>query len=285
MKPGRYISLSNSVTQTTGKEPLTLRNAYQWLAIITMLLDHIGYLYNIPVFRYAGRLAMPLYSILFVMTIRTNQVNLQRLLILAAVSQIPYQYLFRDIQLNIIFGFVIFYWTTDAIGRRNWLKAVIGLMMMFIPVSYSWYLYLSLFIFYYLHDKMMQRFSFAILTSVYTYILIASGLHWRQILAVCVPFIEGMKAPRPNKYLYRYFYPGHLIILATVFFFFPGRDAAPYNTPYEDDWPEEWNEYYGESALPYSSLIASIHGEAIRWDPCWRPDTPDRSQRQFPLRH
>ena len=40
-----------------------LRNAWQWLAMVTMLLDHLGYLYyELVAFRYIGRLAMPRLS-------------------------------------------------------------------------------------------------------------------------------------------------------------------------------------------------------------------------------
>ena len=51
---------------------------------------------------------MPLYAILFVVTIQKHQFHLKRILALALISQIPYQYIFQLPQLNIIFGFAIF---------------------------------------------------------------------------------------------------------------------------------------------------------------------------------
>ena len=145
------------------KNPLAdsggLRNAWQWLAIVTMVLDHIGYLYEIPSLRCIGRLGMPLYAILFVVTIQKHQVHLGRILLLALLSQVPYMYIFQHSfylydfrlpQLNIIFGFAIFAWTTEAVRRQNRLKIIAGFLMMCIPVSYGWYLYFTLATFYWI---------------------------------------------------------------------------------------------------------------------------------------
>lgn len=117
-------------------ESYSLRNAYQWLAIITMVLDHVGLLYELPDLRYFGRLAMPLYAILFVMTVRGGRVNFKRLFVLALASQLPVMYLFNVSKLNIIFGFCIFAWTAEAFDKRNNLQATAGMMMM-IPISYG----------------------------------------------------------------------------------------------------------------------------------------------------
>ncbi len=207
-----------------------VRNAWQWLAMLTMTLDHIGFLYPAVEFlRYPGRLGMPLYAILFVVTIQKHQIHLRRILILAFISQIPYQYIFQLPHLNIIFGFAIFAWTAEAIRQHNRLKAVVGLLMMLIPVSYGWYLYGTLAIFYFLDNKRSQRSSFFVLTAVYTYI---SSVNWRQMLAVAVPFLTWLKAPRPNKYLYRYFYPGHLAILAVIYTLTTAPVTHPPDKPY-----------------------------------------------------
>lgn len=215
---------ANSTTHTITESP-GLRNAWQWLAMITMILDHIGYFYNISPLRYIGRLGMPLYAILFVITLQKGQLNLKRVLLLALLSQVQYMYIFQDFfelhsfripQLNIIFGFAIFAWTVEGFRKRHWFTMIVGLLLMWIPVSYGWYLYATLATFYWIDNKTSQRGFFAVLTGIYTYYNYLKGGHWRQLLAVCAPFIEGIKAPRPNKYLYRYFYPGHLLVLAVM---------------------------------------------------------------------
>lgn len=220
--------------------------------MVTMLLDHIGYLYDISALRYAGRLAMPLYSILFVVTIQKNQITLRRILLLGLLAQVPYLYIFQLPHLNIIFGFAIFAWTVDAIKQRHWAKIVVGFLMMWIPVSYGWYLYFTLGTFCWLKNKYIQRGFFAVLTVVY---ICLEHIHARQLLAACVPFLTKLKAPRPNKYLYRYFYPGHLLILAVLHYLMIGTFTLPfgdrYETEYYDDIDDYYYEYYIDSPPDY----------------------------------
>lgn len=260
------------------EDKYTLRSAYQWLAMITMTMDHVGYLYSYYLLdlRYFGRLGMPFYALLFVMTARSGHVNFKRLLFIALLSQLPCMYIFEGyalktlletpfsawtfenlkfIQLNIIFGFAIFAWTVIGIQKRAPLRIISGFMMMIIPivcslfpgdhgwyryatlfqVDYGWYLYATLFIFWGLRNKILQVVVFTCVTYVYTLgywsltgmgivlpgwiCIFLQDLYWRQMLAVISPMITGVKAVRPNKYLYRYFYPGHLMILAAFRYF------------------------------------------------------------------
>ncbi len=202
-----------------------MRNAYQWIAIVTMVLDHLGYMYDISWLRYVGRISMPIYTILFVVTMKTGQVNLKRLLILALLSQPPIIYIFEDSKLNIIFGFAIFAFTAAAIEKCRWFAILAGLAMMCIPIAYGWYLYATLAAFYWLRGYWLQRGAFAAATGIYVCLTVA---HPRQLLAALAPFISGVHAPRLNKYLYRYFYPGHLYVLAVLNYFIVGSVAEPF---------------------------------------------------------
>lgn len=214
--------------------------------MITMIVDHIGYFYQISSLRYVGRLGMPLYAMLFVITVRRQQINFKRILLLGLLSQYQYLYIFGECQLNIIFGFAIFAWTAEGIRRRRLPMIITGILMMWIPVSYGWYLYATLATFCWIEHKSLQRGVFAVLTGIYSFYsyLIGYTLWWRQLLAMFAPFIEGIKAPRPNKYLYRYFYPGHLLVLAVIQYSLIGtpwptvnRDEpqTDYYDAYEDD--------------------------------------------------
>ena len=233
-----------------------LRNAWQWLAMITMLLDHLGYLYyDLIAFRYIGRLGMPLYAMLFVMSMQSGRINHKRLLIIAMISQIPYLLIFtdpqvlKDLYFNIIFGFYVFYWMTVAVKHRSWLGIAAVFAAMWIPVAYCWYLYASMAAFYWLDHKPHAKNSvFAIATVVYTYL---TDTHLRQLLAILAPLIQGIKAPRPPKYLYRYFYPGHLFILLIIDFMIIGVVYTPFGTfpkPTDDTESQWYNEYYDENA-------------------------------------
>lgn len=236
-------------------EDSAVRNAYQWIAIVTMLIDHIGYLYEQPLFRAIGRLSMPLYCILFVMTIRKEQIHAHRLLILAILSQIPYMLYFDCFNLNIIAGFYIFYLMILAAKKRSflWIPIVFGIML--IPVSYGWYLYLTLFVFYLPDNKAKQRIGFALITIVYCIV----NHYPRQMLSLLSLFFDRIRLPRPNKYLYRYFFPTHLAILVIVKYlklgvltlpmvgvWSPGQ-FAPYDSFYDKQWNINLDEdYYNE---------------------------------------
>ncbi len=248
-----------------------LRSGWQWVAMVTMLADHVGFMYyQYNFLRYAGRLAMPLYAMLFVMTIRSGHVRPWRLLLLAAVSQVPYLLIFypgslRGADLNIIFGFLIFYWLTAAIEKRHWLGIVLVTASMCIPISYGWYLYTSMAAFYWLEgDRRKQWSAFALLTIVYTWM---TSVHPRQLLAICVPFIRGIKLPRPNQYLYRYFYPGHLLVLVVVDVLIMGYLVTPFGTfgsPPPDNYDDTEYEYYDETYDDnHNMLLIDDMGELI----------------------
>ena len=70
-----------------------------------------------------------------------------------------------------------------------------------------------------------------------------------------VPFLTWLKAPRPNKYLYRYFYPGHLAILAVIYTLSTGPIRPPADEPYyESDsyyhgGPNDMDFYFGDLPL------------------------------------
>lgn len=246
-----------------------LRSAWQWLAMGTMAADHVGYLYyQLDFLRYAGRLAMPLYAMLFVMTIRSGHVRPWRVLALAAISQVPYLLLFHPgwiwhTDLNIIFGFLIFYWLTVAVEKRCWWGIVLTATAITLtsteialtstkkslPVCYGWYLYGSMAAFYWLDgNRRRQRGVFAGLTVLYTYFRFVwrhDEIYFRalrQLLAIGVPFIQGIKARRPNKYLYRYFYPGHLFVLVIVDLLVMGYIITPFGTfgPKASESQNEW---------------------------------------------
>lgn len=234
--------------------------------MVTMLADHVGCFYEqVNWLRYTGRLAMPLYAMLFVMTIRTGHVKHWRLLILATISQIPYSCLFsydsfNELDLNIIFGFYIFYWLTVTIEKRNWFGLCIVAAAMCIPVSYGWYLYASMAAFYWLDKKRYEQWSiFALLTIVYTYI---TGIHPRQLLAIVAPFIRGIRLPRPNKYLYRYFYPAHLLILLIVHICIMGYVVTPFGEfpKYDpaDDWPEYYEYEYYDNTIKLNNTFERL---------------------------
>ncbi|WJH35603.1 conjugal transfer protein TraX [Paenibacillus sp. CC-CFT747] len=79
----------------------------QIVAMLTMLIDHIGFLYfpESPGWRVIGRLAFPIYAYFIVRGYRhTSSVKayMTRLLLLAAVSQLPYMLALKQTGINAI---------------------------------------------------------------------------------------------------------------------------------------------------------------------------------------
>lgn len=105
------------------------------IAVLSMLLDHIGLVAGSTALRCAGRLAFPIYAFLIGNGLRhtsSPERYLRRLLILAAVSQLPYTlclfHTLQPIQLNIF--------CTLALGlailwalRQDAKKAAAGLLL------------------------------------------------------------------------------------------------------------------------------------------------------------
>ncbi|MCS7122460.1 MAG: conjugal transfer protein TraX [Candidatus Micrarchaeota archaeon] len=93
---------------------LTLNTEHlRYIGMLTMLIDHIGFAFNIDVFRIVGRVAFPVFSIILINNIiRGGQEILEkyysRLLTFGILSQIPFYLFTQSFQLNIMFQFLGF---------------------------------------------------------------------------------------------------------------------------------------------------------------------------------
>ena len=81
----------------------TNTNFIKLIAIITMTIDHIGYVFfpNIIILRIIGRIAFPLYVYsMMIGYFKTKSLSkyIVRLLLIGIISQIPYSLLFNRIE-------------------------------------------------------------------------------------------------------------------------------------------------------------------------------------------
>ena len=76
------------------------------IALITMVIDHIGISYDLELFRIIGRLSFPIYAFLIVNGFNYSK-NIKRylirLLVFAVISEIPFQ-LFKYNHINLTFS-------------------------------------------------------------------------------------------------------------------------------------------------------------------------------------
>ncbi len=184
------------------------RNAMQWVACVTMLLDHIGHIYELPILRCAGRIAMPYYCMLFVLTGKKQSYDLLRLGILAAVSQPFYGMIFEFDRLNIIAGFFVFALLIDAMNKKLLRRSIACLLVMLIvPVDYGHFLYLSLFALWYVGPM-----AYVLLNVVFA---VACGL-LVQLVGCFAWYIPKLNMPRIPVVVYRWYYPLHLFVIAFI---------------------------------------------------------------------
>lgn len=208
--------------------------AIQFLAMLTMLVDHIGAVWHPedPVWRIIGRLALPFYVYAIVIGyFRTRNVNryLTRVGILAVISQIPYQLAFDVKEINVIATLFI---CLLMLRLLDWLKnkpiaaiplaaAAIILLEAF-PFDYGAYALLLAFIYRYASPRYFVALHLILnIGSVFYkgWVLQLFSLMatiWIVYLPDLMKSMDKIKIPR---WIWRSFYPLHLSIIAIVHYF------------------------------------------------------------------
>ncbi len=184
------------------------------IAIITMLIDHIGYTFspNMVIWRIIGRIALPLFALELARgrrRTRSIEKYLARLLLLAILSQVPYMLFFDTTDLNIVFTLFVSLLILIALDKKNYIAAAgLFLLTVIFPFEYGYYGPLTVF----LIDKIdLQDIKYTI---IYFLVNIFSGLQAFALLAYPLFRIRDRKI-LPGWLSYG-FYPGHLLILHLV---------------------------------------------------------------------
>lgn len=210
------------------------------LAICTMLTDHIGAIFfpEYVIFRLIGRLSFPLFAWLIANGAKhTRDIRkyFVRLLIFAAVSQIPYQLAFdiNTLNLNVFFtlsfglGCIMFY--SSQMSKSFKLIGITALCALGISlnVNYDIYGILSILLFYvYFNNLYMQIISQVFIYTSYTFLPILLS-NPTQILSLSIFGLGQLFAPLSILFTSRYngregisakqffylFYPVHLAVL------------------------------------------------------------------------
>ena len=104
-------SILKSKKQLKGMKGLN-RNQLKIIALITMLIDHIGIVFfsNMVAFRVIGRISFPIFAFFIAEGLHYTRDKFKytsRIFIFAILSQLPYTLLFQTYQLNILFTLFI----------------------------------------------------------------------------------------------------------------------------------------------------------------------------------
>lgn len=205
----------------------------QIIAMITMLLDHIGVVWfpSDSTWRVIGRLALPLYAYALVLGyMRTHNVNryVWRMLGIAVISQIPYSLAFGTYEINTVgtlFICLLLLRLLDKYASSLAIQIIISLLIIvaveLVPCSYGAYLPALVLIYRYASPKWMVSlhlvlnlfFLFYQGWTVQLFSLFAT------LMLVYLPaFLRAADRISVPRIVWRSFYPLHLALIAIANF-------------------------------------------------------------------
>lgn len=201
----------------------------QWIAMLTMLIDHLGVVFfpDQIWLRIIGRIAFPLYAYLIVIgyqRTRNYRNYLIRLGLLAIISQPVYQWAFDTTQLNVIvtlFVGLLLLKLLDITQNNKPLQLAIAaaviMLSLFVSLDYGAYGIALMLIFRYVKKEQLLLYH-ALLELLF---LLVWGIQFFSLIVTyfisfqsnSLAKVERLQVPR---WLWRSFYPLHLLILALL---------------------------------------------------------------------
>ncbi|PRX65091.1 TraX protein [Cohnella sp. SGD-V74] len=201
----------------------------QGLAMMTMLIDHIGLMFfqDQTIFRLIGRIAFPLYACFLVkgyLLTRNRRTYMLRLFVLALISQAPFTLALEKFELNVIFTLLyslLALWAVDLVSEdlKVLTTVVVLSTSLIIPMDYGIYGVLIIFIFRYVEGR-WEMIGFHLLLNGLFFLIYGLG-YWVQLFSIFGTILIWMTmSVRPrktlNKWIYRTFYPAHLLVLWVI---------------------------------------------------------------------
>ncbi|WP_426449690.1 TraX family protein [Paenibacillus sp. S-38] len=199
----------------------------QWIAMMTMLIDHIGIVFfkGEQVWRWIGRLAFPLYAYGIVTGYRHTRSlprYAKRLAVTAALAQVPYLYAFGFMQVNVVGSFLfcigVLYLLdrTQEPAQRVLIIAAGLLIISVLPFEYGGYGLLLVLIYRYAESASRMFLGHLLLNMLYYVLMPLQMLSIAGTLIIIYawkqrPELAQRSAP---SWLWRGFYPGHLLLLS-----------------------------------------------------------------------
>lgn len=200
----------------------------KWIAIITMLIDHIGaVLYPTElIFRYIGRLAFPIFCLLLVEGFchtRDIYQYMVRMAIFALLSEIPYDLAFhgqllefgsQNVFFTLFLGIVAMYLLQKTVGWPGKAAEVLLVMWLayFLRTDYSFEGILLIVTFYLLRERMWLK----LLGGAAWNLLWLSKIQAYGALAMLPLSLYNGERGKGMKYFFYFFYPAHLLILFAI---------------------------------------------------------------------
>ncbi len=188
------------------------------LAMLTMLIDHVGFLYYPSALwlRIIGRLAFPIFAFLIARGYRytsDKRKYMLRLFVFGIISQIPYHY-FVPGKLNIMFtlliGLVIIQLSES---KYRLLMPVLFLTGFYPPMSYGVYGLVMIYLFHMSYgDRPHTAALYLSLSLMYLYIT-SNWVQACSVMALVPILFEPNFSIRLPKAVGYWFYPVHILVL------------------------------------------------------------------------
>ena len=202
----------------------------QLIAMITMLIDHIGYIFfpKDMAWRYIGRIAFPIYCYALVQGhIHTSSTRkyLWRLLLIALIAQLPYNLALDPEGLNVVFTLLFSALILAILDRTRslWLgfPLIAGacFMMDHFPMDYGAYGLILVLIYRYTktYTMVFAHLGLNIFYLFYNGWLIQMASLLPTLMIAFGPVLWGqLEMRRVPRKIWWSFYPGHLIFLTVA---------------------------------------------------------------------
>ncbi|RCW47843.1 TraX family protein [Paenibacillus prosopidis] len=206
----------------------------QFLAMLTMLIDHIGLVWfsENEIWRIIGRLALPFYAYAIVLGYcRTRDINryLKRVGWIALISQLPYQFAFYRLEVNTVGTLFVCLLLLYLLDRWNGklviqIIAAVGaaLLVEVSPFSYGAYAVLLVLIYRYASVQWLTLFHFLLnVVSIPVkgsgWILQSFSLFATLLIVYAPNFMRSADKIRIPRIIWRSFYPLHLTVIAIIY--------------------------------------------------------------------
>lgn len=215
------------------------------IAIITMTIDHIGVVFGTPFYnllRAVGRLSFPIFA--FLLTegcVHTKSFSkyFLRLLVLAVISEVIYDYVFFDsfiyIDANNIFftlalGLLTLFLLDKSKGLiKRYFKdkvdlviilpityllivVIMGLMGEFLSFSYGMLGILVISFFYLFKDN----FALVVISVSLSTLILGEGMQYFSLLSLILIYFYNKKLGKKCKVFFYLYYPLHILVLGVI---------------------------------------------------------------------
>jgi len=198
----------------------------QWVAMISMFLDHFGkswFPYD-PIWQIVGRLAFPIYAYFIAVGMnRTRSIPgyIRRLAVLAVLSQIPFSLLFNTWTINVIGTFLVSVGALYLMERmpnhpvRYAWPAAAALLMELISFDYGAYGLLLIVIYRYMqgHAMLLTHLALNLAYMAWTGGVLQLFSLIPTVIFAYLTSSQRIEAYRVPSWLWRTFYPVHLAAL------------------------------------------------------------------------